>query len=137
MKAVLVPAAKTGKAWPFIVEWVAEALIRGNADLSPDEIRQHLDRGSMQLWLVWDGKPVGVCITELVESVRGRSCNLVIVAGDRWANWAHLLAEVERWAQKEWRCVRLSLIGRKGWARRLAGDGWKETAVTLEKKING
>lgn len=135
MKAVLVPAAKTHHAWPHIAVWVSEALIRGSADLSPEEIRQHLDRGSMQLWLVWDGKPVGVCITELVDSVRGRACNLVIVAGDKWRNWAHLLAEVERWAREDWGCVRLSLIGRKGWARRLAGDGWQEVSVTLEKRI--
>lgn len=135
VKAVLVPAAKAHHAWPFIAEWVSEALIRGNADLSPEHIREHLDRGSMQLWLVWDQKPVGVCVTELIESVRGRSCTLVIVAGERWSTWAHLLGEVERWAWEDWGCVRLTLIGRKGWVRRLAGDGWRETAVTVEKVI--
>lgn len=135
MKAVLVPPAKTRHAWPHIADWVSEALIRGNADQSPEDIRQHLERGGMQLWLIWAGKPVGCCVTELIESPRGRCCNLVVVAGEGWRGWAHLLAEVERWARDDWGCVRLSLVGRKGWARRLAGDGWQEMAVTLEKVI--
>jgi hypothetical protein len=135
MRAVLVPPAKTRHAWPHIAAWVSEALIRGNADLSPENIRQHLDSGSMQLWLAWDGRPVGCCIAELVDSVRGRCCNLVIVAGERFAAWAHLEADVARWAHEHWGCVRLSLIGRRGWARRLAGSGWQEASVTLERQL--
>lgn len=138
MRLVAVPPAKTGKAWPFIEAWVAAALKRGNADQSPEDIRQQLDRGGMQLWLIWgDGRPHGVCITELVESTRGRICNLVVLAGERFGTWAHLEADIARWASEHWGCVRLSLIGRKGWARRLAGAGWVETAVTLERRIDG
>ena len=146
MKAIAVSPAKIGVTWPHIVEWVSDALIRGNADLSPEDIRQHLDRGSMQLWLAWDRKPVGCCITELIDGVRGRSCNIVMVAGERFDSWAHLQADIEHWAVEHWGCVRLSLIGRKGWARRLVGSGrdaepggagWTETAVTLERTIGG
>ena len=137
MRAVLVPPAKTHHAWPHIATWVSEALIRGNSDLTPEQICEHLDRGSMQLWLAWDGKPVGCCITELIESVRGRCCNLVIIAGEQFGTWGHLEADVARWARDDWGCVRLSLIGRKGWARRLAGSGWTEMAVTLEKQTDG
>ena len=129
------PPAKVGKAWPFIWQWVSDALARGNADLCAEQVREHLDRGSMQLWLAWDGKPVGCCITELIESVRGRCCNLVIIAGEQFGTWGHLEADVARWARDDWGCVRLSLIGRKGWVRRLAGSGWTETAVTLEKNL--
>ncbi len=134
MRAVWVPPAKLAKVWPHVAEWVSGALIRGNADLSPEQIREHLDRGSMHLWLAWDGKPVGCCIAELLESVRGRCCNVVIVAGERFDTWAHLEADVAQWA-RDWKCVRLSLIGRKGWVRRLAGSGWAEMAVTLEKDL--
>jgi hypothetical protein len=137
VRAVAVPPAKIGAAWPHVAEWVSEALIKGNADKSPEDIRQHLDHGSMQLWLAWDRKPVGVCVTELIDSVRGRSCNIVVVAGERFDAWAHLQDDIERWAAEHWGCVRLSLIGRKGWARRLVGAGWTETAVTLERTIGG
>ncbi len=131
-----VPPAKVGKAWPFMAEWLSEALARGNADLSPEDVRQHLERGSMQLWLAWNGRPVGCCITEVLDGARGRTCNIVVVTGEGFDTWAHLEADIARWARK-WGCVRLSFVGRKGWARRLAGAGWKETAVTLEKRIDG
>ena len=144
MRAVLVPAAKVHHAWPHIAQWVSEALTRGNADQSPEDIRQALDRGGMQLWLVWGyesgrdagpGKPVGVCVTELIDSPRGRCCTLVIVAGESWPRWRHLLGDIERWAVSDWDCERMALIGRKGWARRLVGDGWREMAVVIEKDI--
>lgn len=137
MQSIPVPPAKVGKAWPFIAEWVSDALARGNADQSLEDVRQQLDRGGMQLWLAWDDRPRGVCITELIDSARGRACNIVIVAGERFGAWAHLEADIARWAREDWGCVRLSLVGRKGWTRRLAGAGWTETAVTLEKKIDG
>jgi hypothetical protein len=136
MRAVPVLPAKVGKAWPHIAAWVYAALARGNADLGPEDIRAHLDKGSMQLWLAWDTKPVGCCITELIESERGRTCNIVVVAGERFGTWAHLEADIAQWA-RDWNCVRLSLIGRRGWVRRLAGAGWTEAAVTLEKRIDG
>lgn len=137
--AVPVACARVGKAWPHIAGWVSSALARGNADISADDIRAHLERGGMQLWVAWvDDGPKGVCITELLESVRGRFCNIVVIAGEDFGSWAHLEADIARWAYEEWGCVRLSLTGRKGWLRRLAGSGgtgWIESAVTLEKAI--
>lgn len=128
------PPAKLAAAWPHVSGWIAEALARGNADLGPSQVAEHLARGTMQLWLVWDGRPVGVCITELIGSVRGQACNLVVVAGEGYRAWAHLLADIERWARGQG-CVRLTLVGRKGWVRRLAGDGWCETSTMLEKDL--
>ena len=75
-------------------------------------------------------------MTELLESCRGRFCNIVVLAGESFDAWRHLEADITAWAL-EWKCVRLSLVGRKGWARRLAGSGWSETAVTIEKRIDG
>lgn len=129
------PPAKIGIAWPHVAQWVSEALARGNADQSPEDVRQHLDRGTMQLWLAWDDRPRGCCITEVVGGARGRACNLVVVAGDAFRSWGHLVGEVERWAAGH-DCVRLTMTGRKGWARRLAGE-WQEIAVTLERRIGG
>lgn len=113
------------------------ALERGNADQSPEDIQKQIDRGGMQLWLIWDRKPVGCVITEIIESTRGRTCNIVVLGGERFSMWAHLEADLAQWAREHWGCVRLSLVGRKGWARRLAGVGWGETAVTLERRIDG
>lgn len=136
MRLVPVPPATVPKAWPHVSAWITAALDRGNADHTAAEVRGHIDRGTMQLWLIWDGpRPVGCCITELIESPRGRACNLVVIAGQRFGSWAHLEAVLTRWARRLG-CVRLTLTGRRGWVRRLAG-AWTETAVTLERQIDG
>jgi len=136
MRAVQVLPRQTDNAWPFVEQWVVTALSRGMADLTAADVRDHLGRGSMSLWLAWAGRPVGCCIVEIVESARGRACNLVVVAGGRLDKWIHLEADVARWA-RERGCVRLTLTGRRGWARRLVRVGWGETAVTMEKRTDG
>src|SRR5262245_47569193 len=135
MKTVHVRPSAVPTAWPHVEGWIVEALRKAHADLSPHQVRHFLERGTMQLWLAWDGKPVGCWITELIESVRGRTCNVVVLAGDRLDDWTHLEADMVKWA-REWQCTRFALTGRRGWVRRLAGDGWTETAVTLEKVID-
>jgi hypothetical protein len=132
MKALLVVPAKVPKAWPYVEHWIKAALARGS-DNTPEEIQEHLAKGTMQLWLAWDDKPVGVCITELTRSVRGKCCNIVIVAGERFDAWRHLEEDVAIWACDQG-CVRLQLIGRRGWTRRL-GNGWKPTQVMMEKSL--
>ena len=135
-RLIPVPLAAVPTAWAHVSAWVAAALCRGNADHAAPDVREHLDRGTMQLWLIWDGpRPVGCVVTELIESARRRACNLVIVAGERFPEWAHVEADIARWARSQG-CGRLTLTGRKGWVRRLAG-AWTETAVTLERQIDG
>jgi hypothetical protein len=138
MRAVPVPPAKTAAAWPVIESWVARALVKGKADLTPAQIREHLERGGMQLWLAWGpgNKPHGACITELIESARGRTCNVVIVAGNRFAAWEHLQARIAAWAVGDWGCKRLALTGRVGWARRLRAAGWEQTHVSMERTLD-
>lgn len=135
MKAIAIAPAKIEAVWPHIEFWIAAALKRGRADQTPEEVKSQLQRGGMQLWLAWDKRPHGICITEVLESARGRTCNLVIVAGEGFASWRHLETEIERWAREHWGCVRLTLVGRKGWIRHL--KQWNESAVTLERWIDG
>lgn len=137
MRAIGVPPRLLPMAWPLIEPQVATALRRGNADQSPDDVRRHIERGTMHLWLAWaDGepKPRGVWITELLESARGRFCNIVALAGDRFGTWRGLEAYLAKWARENG-CVRLTMVGRRGWARRLKAGGWREAAVTLERTI--
>jgi hypothetical protein len=132
MRAVFVLPSALGKAWPVVEPWIASAMT--GADHSADDVRRHIEKDTMQLWLAWDKKPIGCCVTEIVESKRGVACNLVVVAGERFDTWAHLEDDIAQWA-KGLGAVRLTLTGRRGWVRRLAGTGWAETMVTLEKAI--
>ena len=131
MKAVQVPPAKVGKAWPHIEHWVKAALVRGS-DHTPDQIGLHLARGTMQLWIAWNDRPRGICITELIEGARGRHCNIVVVAGEAFDAWRHLEEDVAIWAALQG-CVRLEMTGRQGWVRRLRD--WRPTLVRMEKEL--
>lgn len=137
MRAIGVPPRLLPMAWPLIEPQVATALRRGKADQSSEDIRRHIERGTMHLWLAWadsEPKPRGVWITEVVESVRGRLCNIVVLAGDKFETWRPLEAYLAEWARENG-CVRLTLVGRKGWVRRLRAGGWLEAQVTLERTI--
>lgn len=131
MRAVQVPPRVTLLAWPHVEHWITAALDRGS-DHTPEQIRLHLAHGTMQLWLAWDNRPIGVCVTELIEGARGRGCNIVIVAGEKFGAWRHLEEDVAIWASLQG-CVRLEMTGRQGWVRRLRD--WRPTLVRMEKEL--
>jgi hypothetical protein len=122
--------------WPLVENWIAAALERGKADQTPDDIRQHLQRATIQLWLAWghEPRPRGCCVTEIAGGARGKVCNLVIVAGLDLASWLPLLAVIEAWA-REAGAVRLEASGRAGWERRLKSEGWKPVRTTIELEL--
>lgn len=127
----------TSKAWPLIEQWVTDALTAGAADMAPEAVRYHLERGTMQLWLAWDEnarRAKGCCITEIAESVRGRCCNLVAVAGLDFKQWRPLIATIKAWAVEQG-CVRLEAGGRDGWQRYVRSDGWRKVRTTIEMAI--
>jgi hypothetical protein len=133
---IFVPPAKTAAAWPFVERWVEAALKRGNADQSGEDVRGHIERGTMQLWLAWDddaGRPRGCFVTEVLDGARGRYCNFVVAGGGRGFSPWRMEDWFAAWAREKG-CVRLTLVGRRGWARRLR---WREAAVTLERQIDG
>jgi len=140
MRAWLVDARHTAKAWPAVRVWVADALENGKADISPDDVRLRLANGLMQLWLMWDAEARlahGIVVTELVGSVRGKACNLVVVAGDRgsFKLWRPMTEAIKAWARSKG-CVRLEGGGRDGWARLVKADGWRTVRTVVEMRLD-
>lgn len=123
------------RAWPLIADWVAAALERGKGNTLPEDVRAYLTGGTMQLWLAWaDKRAKGCCITELIDGARGRTCNLVVVAGLDLVEWLPLTEQIKAWARSHG-CVRLEASGRAGWERRVAKDGWKKIRTTIEMEL--
>lgn len=136
MQAIAVRPDLTPKVWPLIENWVAEALAEGNADIAPSAVKAHLGRGSMQLWLAWEDKRAhGCCITEFAESVRGKSVNLVVVAGLNFKKWRPLTKTIKDWAREQG-CIRLEAGGREGWTRYVAKDGWRKVRTIIEMRLD-
>src|SRR5262245_50337644 len=102
MRALGVPVASVPKAWPLVVDWVAEALTKGKADETPDDILSRLLRGKQQLWLMWDegaARARGIVVTELYDSARGGTCNLAIIAGANFKSWRHITEDIKAFAR--------------------------------------
>lgn len=137
MQARLIDVRLIGKAWPLIEPWIASALEHGFADQTADDVRWHLERGSMQLWLAWDEErrvARGCWVTELIGGARGPHCNVVALGGVEFSEWAKLQDDLEKWAIAQG-CNRLEMSGRAGWERKLARRGWKKIRTTLEKGL--
>jgi len=138
MQAWVLPARLIPKAWPLVKHWVAEALTKGKADETPEEVRERLLSAKQQLWLAWDEdaqRARGICITELFDSARGKACNLALVAGTNFKDWRHLTLAVMQFA-REHGCVRLEAAGRRGWERYAKRDGWGHLRTILEMRLD-
>lgn len=135
MQAMGVPPTHALRAWSMVEGWITAALLRGKADTAPEQVREFLARDLMQLWLAWDGsRPKGCCVTEIVTGARGKVCNLVVVAGSDFAQWAPLLARIKQWARDQG-CVRLEASGRAGWERHAREQGWRKVRTTIEMDL--
>lgn len=135
MKLVRIDPEQIEKAWPLIEAWVAEAVEKAQSDQSPQEIKWHLQRGEMQLFLVWDGKDCpACCILEFTRTARGNMCNIYLCAGRGYREWRHLMEDVKAIARDK-RCTLLQAAGRPGWERALAPDGFKKLRVILETRL--
>jgi hypothetical protein len=135
MRAVGVAPASVPKAWPLVRGWIASALERGKGNTTPEEVQAYLSGGLMQLWLAWaDKRAKGCCVTEIIDSARGRTCNLVVVAGLEFEQWLSLTEAIKNFARSHG-CVRLEASGRAGWERLVKREGWHKIRTTIEMEL--
>src|SRR5262249_45139078 len=113
------------------------ALTNGKADIDDTDVRERLERGAMQLWLFFDedNRGTGCVVTELADSVRGKYCNLVVVAGRELASWRHFTETIKQSARAHG-CVRLEGGGREGWQRLVKADGWRLVRTVIEMRLD-
>jgi len=135
MRAIGVAPERTATAWPIVAHWISAALERGKGNTSSNEVRDALHSGLMQLWIAWSQTHAkGCCVTEIIDSARGKTCNLIVVAGLDLAQWLPLTEHIKDWARSHG-CVRLEASGRAGWERRVRQDGWRKIRTTIEMEL--
>lgn len=101
--------------------------------VDPDELRDDLKAAKKQLWGVQEnGRVLGIAITRVTGGVK--TCEIVAAAGTQTAagQIQTLYEDIEQWAQAIG-CVRMRILGRKGWLRALAG--YKQVGVIIEKEL--
>lgn len=120
-------------ALPRITAQLADAIARGGASTTPDEILASIAAGRMQLWLSDRSMAVtAVSTIDLAPHEPVRVCQIPFCAGDM-----NELLEFEEQiidAARSIGCTRLEGGGRLGWSRALRDRGWRPTG-SLYKEI--
>ncbi len=94
-----------------------------------DDVAAAVEAGRMQFWPA----PDGALVTEVVTTPRQRLCN-VFLGGGELGQLLDMVTSVEAWARAAG-CDAITVHGRKGWARALAGTGANPLHVALRKEL--
>lgn len=110
-------------------EWLEAALGHGDGNHTFDDVAAGVLTGRYRLWV----RPNGCAVTEVLQFPRKKVCN-VFLAGGEMQTVKDLQAPCEEYA-RAMGCSSVVQTGRKGWSRELKEQGWRETHVTLERKL--
>jgi hypothetical protein len=108
---------------------IEAALKVGGGTHTLADVEQGIQSGRYQ-W--WPGLSSFI-VTEILDFPQKRVCH-VFLAGGELEEIRAIRTWVEQWA-KSIRCKAATTYGRPGWERELAGEGWRRTAVCLEKSL--
>lgn len=104
---------------------IEEALERGGDTRSMPDVMQAILNGEAQIW----GDERALIVTELWRPY----VHFWIATGEL-QHVISLSHRVMKWA-KGLGYTKASLTGRRGWLRALAGEGWREQAVLMERGL--
>lgn len=95
--------------WPAISDQLEEACLdvaRGSLDIW----RRALAGKYCQLWVVWGGGAItGSVLTEVFEQRAGKTCAVVLIAGDGFADSLSHIETLSTWARAQG-CVRMEIV---------------------------
>lgn len=110
------PAARIDEWWDEFKPFVERALAEGMGEWNADDIRASLRINDMQAWAAYDGHMVAAMVTQVVVYPRKKFCDIVLLAGERMADWMAQFPMLKAWAMAMG-CDALRVMGRRGWLR--------------------
>lgn len=107
------------------------ALAYSGGSHTPADIEAAVERGELQRW---DGEASSI-ITEIKQTPQQRLL-LYFLAGGDMTELRAMSIGINEWGRSVG-CVKAQIVGRLGWARSplTREDGWRQTAVLLEKEL--
>lgn len=89
-----------------------------------------------QLWLIRDKDDfIGAIVTEISITQSGQKIgDVTLAAGHSYFKWDHFIDVVSVWF-KEMGCVAVQVVGRKGWEKLLAGQGFTKRYAIFKRAI--
>jgi hypothetical protein len=129
---ICVPPAKVPQVWPYVWQMIQKAYDRtdyGNFN----DAESAVFKGDALLWIVWrEPEVVATLITRVRNTNKSRVCEVCAAGGKESRVWLHMMATIEQYA-RDMGCNRISVTGRKGWARLL--PDFREKLVIIEKEL--
>jgi hypothetical protein len=101
-----------------------------------EDIRHSCEQRDMQLWLILtDSQLRGILVTEVLVYPRKKALRVVMIGGEGLDEWnAEMDRTLEAFARHEG-CSLIDAHGRKGWARKIAPFGYRQTAAEYERSL--
>lgn len=103
-----------------------------------DSIHERLLNGRAQLWMAFlpqTDRILCSCVTDLMKWESGHiTCRVLLVGGGRIEMWRHLIRKLEAYATAEGADA-MEVIGRKGWERIFAREGYTHAETTITKEL--
>lgn len=106
-------------------------------EVTVQHLAQEIIAGKKQLWLIMDGERfVSFVLTEIQTNDATGAKTLLIpsFAGDEGISTVPLIVELEKWGIENG-CTESRTLGRKGWTKPMAEQGYKVDVVLFRKPL--
>lgn len=117
-------------AWRKASPWLAAALAHAGDTHTLDDVRAMVEAREARFW---SGRDAAM-VTTLEEHPRFKALMIWLAGGDLAELVHEIRPAAERWAAAEG-CTRSMVLGRPGWARVLASEGYGAAATLLTKDL--
>ena len=132
-KVFLLEAEDIDLVWDDVVPLIEKALQHAEGELVPDDIKKHLDKGDLRLWIALEGKEtIAAMVTEVIQYPRKKIVRVITLAGKDMDMWYDFLPMIEGYAIRNG-CSSLEAWSRKGMARKL--KDWKHSYDIITKDL--
>ncbi len=131
-----IASGNASEVWPKVEHWIADACADEGGSYEASDILHFIQEQDMQLWVASSEAGIdSVCVTEIRETKRRKTCWVLILAGkniDRWLEHRSIIAD---WAKSQG-CVgrkAMKSLARRGYMR-LCPE-YQCTHVLLERDL--
>ena len=132
-KVFLLEAEDIDLVWDDVAPLIEKALQHAEGELVPDDIKKHLDKGDLRLWVALEGKEtIAAMVTEIIQYPRKKIVRVITLAGRNMDLWYDFLPMIEGYAIRN-DCSSLEAWSRKGMARKL--KDWKHSYDIITKDL--
>jgi len=132
---VAIPPEQIEDIWVKVSPMLEKALNKNPGDLDIDDVRDKMFSGEYLLMCAVEGEDILASFAVEIFSEKRKKANIVLCGGEQIDEWLTPFMNVIKPLVKEQGCDVLTIMGRKGWERKMKPFGFCETARILEVNL--